>query len=975
MASDRADAKVVLERAKQLANERQYGEALQLYLHVGQENPDQPEAWIGVAAIYLRQKHYPECLEAISRVLETAGARQARPHLIAAAAFKGMGRHADADRATDLALSLEPDHPQALNSKAGILLQQRRHADVLPLAERVIQLEPANLDAHLYRGIALQGLGHSPEALAAFERLLAIKPDHASALMNRSSVLITLGRAEEALQAANAALQVQPNAMIALLNKTAALLSLRRPREALAVAEQLLQLDSRHSKGLINKAIALLDLGNFTEALTTTLKALTFDSFNPDALELKIRALLGLRRFTEAVTESQKALSKYPDRILLKLSLAKALMGLDSLTEAESTADAILIVAPYQSEAVSLKAEILLGRNEWKAGCSLIEQALAAHPDQAQLWTAKSAILLAGARYDEALTAAERALALQPGHLQATINQIAALNHLQRFADALEAARALAASGIRDWQLYANLGGALSGLEHFEEAQQAFAMANELDPNAFQAFRWRYEAYGLASDALLPNIDPHAEYLTFKLAQLERCNWKDYEAILERATALIRQNLSTGQLTPLPPFKSLTLPLPLDLAATMARSRGDFLSAGMAATRQRLAFGYLNSGAERLKIGYVSADFRNHPTAHLMRSLFHLHDRERFEIFVYALCKDDGSTYYRQIKADADQFVDLSGVSNAEAAARVNADGIHILVDLMGYTAYARTEIFALQPAPIQVSYLGYPGTLGASFTPYILADETVLPETLQPYFTERPVYLPECYQVNDDLQEISDTGIQRHDLGLPETGFIFCCFNKPEKIDPVIFEVWIQILKRVPGSVLWLLASEGDVVAHLRREAEGHGIAGERLIFAERLPKAQHLERHRLADLFLDTRLYNAHTTASDALWAGLPVLTCLGETFPARVAASLLRAIGLPELITHSLEAYEELAVRLAATPTELAGLRVKLADNRLRTPLFNTRRFTRHLEQAYQLIWERHAQGLPPAPLRVTPLPASE
>ena len=261
---------------------------------------------------------------------------------------------------------------------------------------------------------------------------------------------------------------------------------------------------------------------------------------------------------------------------------------------------------------------------------------------------------------------------------------------------------------------------------------------------------------------------------------------------------------------------------------------------------------------------------------------------------------------------------------------------------------------------------------MGASFIPYIIADPVVLPETLQPYFTEQPIYLPECYQVNDQEQMIATTGIKRQDVGLPETGMVFCCFNKSSKFDPVMFAIWTRILNQVPGSVLWLLASKPDVASNLRREAESRGIAGERLIFAERLPKDRHLERHRLADLFLDTHLYNAHTTASDALWAGLPVLTCIGQTFQARVAASLLQAVGMPELITHSLEEYESLAVRLATHPAELATLREKLAHNRLRTPLFNTERFARHLEQAYAMMWDCYSRHLPPAPLHVPPLP---
>lgn len=973
MTQNRSAVATLLADAKQLITENRYDEAVSRCLSACQLSPDLSDPWIELAAIYLRQQRYEQSLQAVAQIMTAGESQKVRLQLIAAAALRGLGRYAEASQAIDTALNLAPGDPRIINSKVGILLAQRRYTDALPLVENLLNSEPTHLEGYLNLGITLQGLGRSDEALTAFDRLLEIKPDHASALMNRSSVLVTLARPQEALQAADAALAMQPDALIALLNKTAALLALKRPREALTVSERLLRLNSRHGKGLINKIIALLDLGNFPEALATALNALTFDSYNPDLLGLKVQALLGLNRFAEAQADCQKILAKHPDRITITLSLAKALVGLGSSSVAISTVDAVLAAIPHHPEAASLKADLLVGRNEWETAATLIKAALVQHPDQAQLWVAQSALLLSKERYTEALTATERALALDPNHLKATVNQMAALNSLQRFTEALAAGQALIAQQAPDWQLYANQGAALAGSERFADARQAFATAEVLDQKAFRAFRWRQEVYGIASDALLPDIDPYAEFLAFKVAKLEHCDWRSYEALLARATALIEENLAQGQLTPLPPFKALSLPFSPELTRVMAQSRGTFLNNGMAATRQAFAFSYPNAITDRLKIGYVSADFREHPTAHLMRGLFSRHDRQQFEIFVYALCKDDGSDYYQRIKTDADQFVDLTALSNAEAATRIHTDGIHILVDLMGYTGYARSEIFALQPAPIQVSYLGYPGTLGAPFIPYILADNVVLPESLRPYFTEQPVYLPECYQVNDDSQDIAATGIQRRDVDLPETGFVFCCFNKPAKIDPVLFAVWMRILAQVPSSVLWLLAANDEITTHLRNEAEAQGITGERLIFAQRLPKAQHLERHRLADLFLDTRLYNAHTTASDALWAGLPVLTCLGNTFPSRVAASLLQAVGLPELITHSLEEYQAQAIHLATTPAELRSLRTKLAYNRTRMPLFDTSRFTRHLEEAYRLMWDRHARGLPPTLLRVTPLPS--
>ncbi len=963
---------VTLDQASALLDQHRHEEAHGLYARICQENPEDAGAWSGLAVSCLRLRRFPECRQAVAKAL-SLNSRQVQPYLIGAAAASQMGHYAEAIQAADAALTLAPDHFQALNSKAGALLGQQRYAEVLPLTERVLRNDPANSTAQLNRGVALHGMGQSLAALEVFDRLLVSTPDHANALMNRSSVLIALDRPEEAIHAADAALRIQPDAIIALLNRTAALLSLRKPREALAAVDRLLQLKPRHIKGLINKAVALLALRDYESCLATLLTVSTFDTFNPDALEIRAQALLGLGRFAEALAEGHKALSRYPDRPLLKLAVARALMGLRRFSEAESALDAVLATTPHPPEAVSLKTEILFGRNEWDAGRTLIEQALAEHPTNASLWTAKSAILLAAERYAEALVAVESALALEPHQNQAAINRIAALNGLHRFSEALVAARELLGRGMRDWQIYANQAGALAGLERFEEARQAFATARELDKDAFRAFRGRHEVYGRPPDARMSDPEPCAEYLAFKLKRLDRGDWREYEATVDRARDLITQMLAAGQPTPIPPFKSLLLPLSPELTAAIARSRGEFLAEGMMAARQQLAFSHPLVAAERLRIGYVSADFRNHPTAHLMRGLFRLHDRERFETCIYALCGDDGSDYYRRIKADADRFVDLAGASNADIAGRIHVDGIHILIDLMGYTAYARSEVFALQPAPVQVSYLGYPGTMGAPFMPYIIADPIVLPEESQCYFNENPVYLPECYQVNDRWQEIAETGIRRVDQDLPEQSFVFCCFNQIQKLDPVLFSVWMCILRRVPGSVLWLYSEDQEAQDNLRATAAACGVTGERLVFAKRLPKDRHLERHRLADLFLDTRIYGAHTTASDALWAGLPVLTCMGETFQARVAASVLQAVEMPELITHSLEEYEERAVWLATRPADLTLLRDKLAYNHLRTPLFDTERFVRHLERAYELMWDRHVRGLSPAPLHVPALPA--
>jgi len=370
------------------------------------------------------------------------------------------------------------------------------------------------------------------------------------------------------------------------------------------------------------------------------------------------------------------------------------------------------------------------------------------------------------------------------------------------------------------------------------------------------------------------------------------------------------------------------------------------------------------SSRKKLRLGYLSGKLHVHPGAHLLVGLVEHHDRERFELIAYGFDRDDGSALRRRLVSAFDRFVDIYEMREQDAARLIHADAVDVLVDLHGFTPDGRAKILAYRPAPLQVNYLGYPGTMGADFIDYIIADRFVIPPDQQSFFSEQIVYLPDCYQCNDDKREIAEHTPSRADCGLPEKGFVFCCFNGTYKIAPDFFDIWMRLLRALPGSVLWLFEANKLVRANLEREAKARGVAPERLVFAPRLPQAEHLARHRLADLFLDTLPYNAHTTTSDALWAGLPVLTCTGDTFAGRVAGSLLRAIGLDELITASPREYEALALQLARDPERLARLRARLMQNRRTHPLFDTERYTRHLEAAYLRMHELRKSGQPPA-----------
>ncbi|MGB5622345.1 MAG: hypothetical protein WBN65_07625, partial [Gammaproteobacteria bacterium] len=439
------------------------------------------------------------------------------------------------------------------------------------------------------------------------------------------------------------------------------------------------------------------------------------------------------------------------------------------------------------------------------------------------------------------------------------------------------------------------------------------------------------------------------------------CDWRDLGGRSARFADGVRRGLPG-----LTPFIYLAEPSTPKQELACAELWSRHIAGRMAPLRKTLDFHFQRGAKERITIAYFSYDFRRHPTAYTKVGLFENHDRARFRVLGYCHGPDDDSDIRRRVIGAFDEFRDIRGWPPGEVARRIHADGVDILVDLKGHTLSAPTEVFALRPAPIQVNYKGYPGTMGGDFIDYIVADKFVVPPSALDTCSEQVIYLPETYWVDDSRRARPADPPPRTQLGLPESGFVFCCFNNSYKITPEMFDIWCEILRAVPGSVLWAQNSnpQSALTGNLRREAEQRGVAAERILFAPRRPLEEYLGLFRAADLFLDARPYNAHTTASDALWSGLPVLTCPGETFASRVAGSLLRTLGLPELVCPSLDVYRDLAIALASEPRRMIELRQRLEQQRRRSPLYDTARLTRHMEAAYEYMFDTYAAGRPPA-----------
>ena len=550
-------------------------------------------------------------------------------------------------------------------------------------------------------------------------------------------------------------------------------------------------------------------------------------------------------------------------------------------------------------------------------------------------------------RHHDALASYDKAVALDPNFTEAWLGRGNILNMLKQPEEALgafERALKLHPSLAEAWL---GRGNTFCERNDYDNAESAYDRALALNANLAEAWFGRGNVFffhrkdyeqALASYNRALALKPGLRFgIGDRLhVKLYLSDWTNLQAEISDIVTAIRARRPA-----ISPFQSLAI----------SSSAADQLLCAQRFMADQPSFSAVWQGEiyshGRIRIAYFSPDFCNHAVGQLAVGMFEAHEKSRFETIAISYGRDDGSQLRRRIKSAFDDFIDVREMTDADVAAFIHRREIDILVDLSGLTRYNRFGVLLRRVAPIQVNFLGYPGTAGAACMDYIVADAAIIPEDHFPFYSEKVVWLPDAYQPNDNKRHVSNRKPTRSECGLPDTSFVFCCFNNNYKITPEIFDIWMRLLKAKEGSLLWLIATNASAEANLRREAEKRGISSARLIFAPKLPLADHLARSGQADLFLDTMPYNAHTTGSDALWAGVPLVTCLGSTFASRVAASLLKAIGLDELITNSLEEYEALASKLAREPSFLPSVRAKLARNRDTYPLFDTARFTRHIE----------------------------
>ncbi|MEJ2163890.1 MAG: tetratricopeptide repeat protein [Desulfobacterales bacterium] len=712
------------------------------------------------------------------------------------------------------------------------------------------------------------------------------------------------------------------------------------------------------------------DSGNFWQAIFCYQKAL---EIKPDFVEVYVNLGIAYHQ----IGDLDRAASTYQNAIMLKPDSAEAYYNLGNalkerglFDEAISCYQRSAALNPMLVESFYNQANILekIGRFEEAIIC--LKKCIHFKPDWAEARSNLGNLLKQQGFLDDAILHYRQAINLKP-ELDAAYNNLGnALKDHGSFVEAIVSYHKALQICPGNADAYFNLGVVYAEADGIAEAIECFQKAIRLKPKFAEAHNYmglvlaeqgrRDEAIDYIHKAIeiRPDYVEAYSYLTHQLQYT--CNWDSLKIYSERLDELSSRTDEGNPFFVEPPFIGMARHFDLDRHLKNSMRWCRKFSQPLKNVKPAFRFDIRRQEKQKLTIGYLSSDFHDHATAHLVVGLFKLHDRNQFNVYCYSYGPDDNSLYRQQIQTNCDQFIDIRNRSLVDAAGRINADRVDILVELKGHTKGARLGILACRPAPIQVHYLGYPGTTGADFIDYLITDKIVTPIEHMPFYSENLVFLPHSYQVNDHKQEIAPHVLHKEDFGLPPDSFVFSSFNLSYKIDRIIFDCWMRILNRVPHGVLWLLKVDETAKQNLKQEAASRGIDSRRLIFADKLPKAQHLTRIRLADLALDTRIVNGHTTTSDSLWAGVPVATLLGSHFASRVSASLLNAVGLSEMITQSLDEYERLAVRLASQPDALEKIKAKLSRNRIVNPLFDTPRFVGNLEKAYQEMWRIFIKG---------------
>jgi len=812
-------------------------------------------------------------------------------------------------------LKIAPKNADALHL-LGVIFHHSGKSDLaITLIKRAISIDSGQSVFYNNLGNVFLTEGNLGKAKNCFQKAIQTSIQYAEAHYGLGKTLHLQGRLDEAIEAYNEALRLNPEMIEAIINLGQA----------------------SHSPRALDKVIAILGKVNPKNS-----------AYVPASIFLAT-AYLYQEKAEPAKYVLNNVLAKEPTNVDALFKLALAQEKLNQLENAVSSYHRIINLNPNLSEAFINLGRVYKSLHNLNRAMESYQEALKVKPDIAEAHNNIGNILQLLGKLPEAIASFRKALEINPSYALALHN----------------------------------LGNTYQSMGQLEKAIDCYLNCLKFKPDfipayyhlglAYQNQRKHEQAIGCFRKALLlrPDYAKATCYLFHQLQYL--CDWDYFYDLRDQIESATLDSLQKAIKPDESPFLCLSRRINPERDFQVAAAWSADIAQRVKNFSEYFTSDLKNDHSwdvskKKIIIGYLSNNFRNHPTSHLMSGMFRHHNRDDFDIFCYSFGENDESDFRKQIQRDCDRFVEIGMLSHFEAAKRIHQDQVDILVDLAGFTHGHRLNIAAMRPAPIQVRWLGQAGTTGAGFFDYIIMDTIVAPQNHASFYSEQLVYMPHCYQVNNGNQIISKKHRRKEDLRLPSDAFVFCCFCSRYKLDPTMFDSWMRILEKVFHSVLWLIGGNITAEKNLKERARSRGINAARLLFAPHLPKDEHLARLRFADLALDTRIVNGAATTSDALWAGVPVLTLQGGHFASRMSSSILTAVGLPELVTYDLETYETLAVRLARNSERLNSIRKKLAGNRLTEPLFDTLRFTTNLESAYERMWKIYLAGEKPRRINV-------
>jgi predicted O-linked N-acetylglucosamine transferase (SPINDLY family) len=867
------------------------------------------------------------------------------PNLLDAIALHQQGMLGQAQEIYRQLLEIEPRNADALHLLGVIAFQTGSHQSSVDLIDQAIEINSNVESYHSNQGNALKELKQLDAAVASYDKAIALKPDYAEAYSNRGASLLELKKLDAAIHDFDKAVALKPDFVQAYYNRGTALHELEQLDAAVASFDKVIELKPDFFQAYYNRGTALHELKQLDAAVASFNKVIELKPEFAEAFFNRGVTLKELKQLDAAVASYDKAIALKPDFVQAYYNRGNALQVLKQLDAAVASYDKAIALKPDYALAYSNRGASLLALKQLDAAVASFNKAIELNPDYAEAYANRGTALHELKQLDAAVASYDKAIALKPDYALAYSNRGATLLELKQLVAAIDNFDKAIELDPAFADAYFNRGATLKELKQLDAAVASFDKAFDLNPE----------------DHYLVGQRQHARMLV--------CDWSNFAKNILLCESEIASNKPATT-----PFIALIL---VDNPALHLQSAKIFMEAKHP-KNQALGKIAKRTAGGKLRLGYFSADLHYHPVAIWLAEQIENHDKSKFELFAFSFRTEIKDPMTARLEAAFDHFIAVDKMSDLAVAQLSRQLGVDIALDLTGYTGGSRTGIFALQAAPIQVSHLGFPGSMGAEYIDYVIADEHLLPQGSAKYYTEKIAYMP-CGYTYDRQRQLSLEPLSRAHFGLPEKGFVFTCQNGCQKFLPEVFGIWMDILRAVPASVLWLMEPHPSAMANLIKEAQAQGVESDRLVFTkrEKVPEDQeqarigrYLASYKLADLFLDTWPYNAGTTAVDALWAGLPVLTKSGEAMVARLATSVLHAVEVPELITNTAQEYRNLAVELASDPRKLKLITDKLQANRLTSALFDPVGNTRHIEAAYLEMYRRYQADLPPDHLYIEP-----